>query len=125
MALQRLKENRSRDKPFMLMCQYKAPHCTWIPALRHLDLYIDIEIRQQPTLFDRWRDNASPARYKEMEIDRHLNMVCDVFGPPIADCDPDAGVSVDKTGFILTSPNLTASLTMNTKCDIPLSKFSS
>lgn len=60
-----------------------------------------------------------------MEIDRHLNMVCDVFGPPIADCDPDAGVSVDKTGFILTSPDLTLSLTMNTKWDIPLSKFSS
>jgi arylsulfatase A-like enzyme len=34
-----------------------------------------------------------------MEIDRHLNLVYDVFGPPINNWDPNAGKSVDKSGF--------------------------
>jgi arylsulfatase A-like enzyme len=70
-----------------------------MPPLRHLHLYDDVEIPEPPTLFDDWRDNASPARFQEMEIDRHLNLVYDVFGPPINNWDPNAGKSVDKSGF--------------------------
>ena len=43
MALEWLKNRRDSDKPFMLMCQHKAPHRTWMPALRHLSLYNDIK----------------------------------------------------------------------------------
>ncbi|QDU08265.1 sulfatase [Gimesia aquarii] len=99
MALEWLKENANSDKPFMLMCQHKAPHRTWMPPLRHLNLYDDIEIPEPKTLFDQWKDNASPARHQEMEIDGHLNLVYDVFGPPINGWDPNAGKSVDKSGF--------------------------
>ncbi|MBC8355573.1 MAG: sulfatase [Planctomycetes bacterium] len=81
MAINWLKEEASSDQPFMLMCQHKAPHRTWMPALRHLHLYDDIEIPEPATLFDKWEDNASPARFQEMEIDRHLHLVGDVFGP--------------------------------------------
>ncbi|MCA9122657.1 MAG: sulfatase [Planctomycetaceae bacterium] len=80
-AIEWLKEQADSDRPFMLMCQHKAPHRTWMPALRHLTLYDDVEIPEPATLFDRWEDNASPARYQEMEIDRHLHLVADVFGP--------------------------------------------
>ena len=48
----RLKEQKDSGKPFMLMCQHKAPHRTWMPALRHLTLYDDITIPEPPTLFD-------------------------------------------------------------------------
>ncbi|HRX80511.1 MAG TPA: sulfatase [Pirellulaceae bacterium] len=81
MAIDWLKEGDNSDQPFMLMCQHKAPHRTWMPALRHLTLYDDIEIPEPATLFDKWEDNASPARFQEMEIDRHLHLVADVFGP--------------------------------------------
>lgn len=99
MALDWLKQQKDSEKPFMLMCQHKAPHRTWMPALRHLQLYNDIEIPEPPTLFDRWLDNASPARHQEMEIDGHLNIVYDLFGPPVNGWDPNKGKSVDKSGF--------------------------
>ncbi|MDA1161509.1 MAG: sulfatase [Planctomycetota bacterium] len=87
MAITWLNEQRDKDKPFMLMCQHKAPHRCWMPPLRHLNLYNDVEIPEAPTLFDKWTDNASPARFQEMEIDRHLHLVCDVFGPMPAGFD--------------------------------------
>ncbi len=98
-ALNWLKDQRDRSKPFMLMCQHKAPHRTWMPPLRYLTLYDDVDIPEPATLFDRWQDNASPARFQEMEIDHHMNIVYDCFGPPIHGWDPDAGKSVDRSGF--------------------------
>ena len=83
----------------MLMCQHKAPHRTWMPPLRHLNLYDDIEIPEPATLFDDWKDNASAARHQEMEIDKHLNIVYDLFALPPDGWDPNAGKSVDKSGF--------------------------
>ena len=78
-AVQWLKEKRDRDKPFVLMCQHKAPHRNWMPALRHLHLYDDIEIPEPATLFDNWEDNAPPARHQELEIDRHMDLNFDLF----------------------------------------------
>ncbi|MCA9058441.1 MAG: sulfatase-like hydrolase/transferase, partial [Planctomycetaceae bacterium] len=92
-------KNRDPSKPFMLMCQHKAPHRTWMPALRHLQLYQDVTIPEPPTLFDRWEDNASPARHQEMEIDGHLNLMYDCFGPKPDWFDPEAGGSIDRSGF--------------------------
>jgi arylsulfatase A-like enzyme len=79
LAIDWLKSERSMDKPFVLMCQHKAPHRCWMPALRHLNLYNDIEIPEPPTLFDKWEDNASPARWQEMEVDRQLHLNFDLF----------------------------------------------
>ncbi len=99
MALEWLKKGRDKGQPFMLMCQHKAPHRTWMPPARHLTLYDDIDIPEPPTLFDNWDDNASPARHQEMEIDGHLNIVFDCFGPPLHGWSPDEGKSVDRSGF--------------------------
>ncbi|MCA8987965.1 MAG: sulfatase-like hydrolase/transferase, partial [Planctomycetaceae bacterium] len=98
LAIKWLKEERDPNKPFMMMCQHKAPHRTWMPPLEYLELYDDVDIPEPETLFDRWEDNASPARNQEMEIDGHLNIVFDCFGPPIHGWDPYAGKSVDRSG---------------------------
>lgn len=79
LAVDWLKKGRDHDKPFMLMVQHKAPHRKWMPALRHLALYDDIDIPQSNTLFDKWHDNAPPARFQEMEIDRHIHLNFDLF----------------------------------------------
>jgi len=79
LAVDWLKNKRKKDKPFMLMVQHKAPHRNWMPALRHLDLYDDLEIPEPPTLFDRWEDNAPAARLQELEIDRHMDLNYDLF----------------------------------------------
>ena len=98
-AIDWLKNQRDPDKPFMLMCQHKAPHRTWMPALRHLSLYDNLQIPEPSTLFDDWKDNASPSRHQEMEIDGHLNLVFDLFLEPDNNFDPAAGKSVDRSGF--------------------------
>ncbi len=85
LALNWLKEGRDKDKPFMLMCQHKAPHRCWMPPLRHLTLYDDVDIPEPQTLFDEFQDNASPARWQEMEIDRHMHLGYDLFVTPYAD----------------------------------------
>lgn len=43
MGLDWLKNNRDKEKPFMLMVQHKAPHRNWMPALRHINKYDSIE----------------------------------------------------------------------------------
>ena len=79
LAVEWLKNGREDGKPFMLMVQHKAPHRNWMPALRHLDLYEDIDIPEPNTLFDKWHDNAPPARFQELEIDRHMHLNFDLF----------------------------------------------
>jgi len=79
MAVEFLQSSRDAEKPFMLMVQHKAPHRTWMPALRHLELYDDMTLPEPATLFDRWEDNAPAAKFQEMEIDRHMHMAYDLF----------------------------------------------
>ena len=79
LAVQWLKEKRTAGKPFLLMVQHKAPHRNWMPALRHLKLYDDISMPEPPTLFDKYEDNAPPARHQELEIDRHMDLNYDLF----------------------------------------------
>lgn len=100
LAVQWLKDGRESDKPFMLMVQHKAPHRNWMPALRHLDLYADVDLPEPETLFDKWRDNASPARYQELEIDRHMHLNFDLFVDLVPGFDGDAVVGrYDKSGW--------------------------
>jgi len=79
LAVDWLREGRDKEKPFMLMVQHKAPHRNWMPAPRHLDLYADIDLPEPETLFDKWEDNAPPARFQELEIDRHMHLQFDLF----------------------------------------------
>ena len=88
LAIDWLKHNASDDQPFMLMCQHKAPHRCWMPPLRHLELYNDIDLPEPKTLFDNQSDNAKCVQLEEMEIDRHMHLVNDLFGVEMS-TDPD------------------------------------
>lgn len=85
MAVDYLENDLDKDRPFMMMVQHKAPHRCWMPALRHLDLYEDMEMPEPDTLFDKWEDNAPAARFQELEIDRHMDLNFDLF----VDLTPD------------------------------------
>lgn len=98
LALDWVKKNKDNGKPFMLMCQHKAPHRCWMPAPEHLNLYKDIQIPEPDTLFDTYRDNAAASRNQEMEIDRHMHIVCDLFTTPPTGWTPD-GLDTDKSGW--------------------------
>ena len=50
------------------MCQHKAPHGKWEPALRHLSDFDDAEIPEPPTLFDDYAGRSAAAAGHEMGI---------------------------------------------------------
>jgi len=70
-------EKRDRSKPFLLMCQHKAPHRTFAPALRHLGAFDDVEIPEPETLFDDYKNRSVTLAKNEMEIDRHFDWAYD------------------------------------------------
>lgn len=88
LALEWLESGRDPEKPFLLMCQHKAPHRTWMPGPDHLDLYDDVTIPEPPTLFDDYVGRTDAAREQEMEIDRHMYMHYDLMVPPL-ETDPE------------------------------------
>ena len=98
LAIDWLKENHESDKPFMLMCQHKAPHRCWMPPTRYLELYNDIEMPEPNTLFDKQLDNAQCVQLEEMEIARHMNLVNDLFSYPQESWDNNHGRPADRSG---------------------------
>lgn len=72
LALDWLKTGRDASKPFLLMCQHKAPHRTWAPGPDHLTLYDDVTIPEPPTLFDDYAGRSPLLKQNEMTIAGHL-----------------------------------------------------
>ena len=65
-------ENRNPSKPFFLMCQHKAPHGKWEPALRHLKEFDDMKIPEPPTLFDDYSGRSPASAQHKMGIADHI-----------------------------------------------------
>ena len=68
LSLAWLKTERDPNKPFLLMCQHKAPHRNWMPSPKHLDLYEDRVFPEPESLFDNYSGRTSPARDQDMTI---------------------------------------------------------
>jgi arylsulfatase A-like enzyme len=84
LSLDWLKNGRDPNKPFLLMCQHKAPHRNWMPAPEKLELYEDVKFPEPPNLFDDYEHRASPAHQQEMEIGRHMTQMADLKIVPSA-----------------------------------------
>jgi N-acetylglucosamine-6-sulfatase len=68
LALNCLQQRRDSGKPFLLMCQHKAPHRNWAPAARHLPLYHDENVPEPETLFDDYASRSRLLQENEMSI---------------------------------------------------------
>lgn len=75
-------ERRDPSKPFLLMCQHKAPHREWEPALRHLNADKDRVYPEPPNLFDDYKGRGPAVAEQEMSIRTHLNLVDLKLKPP-------------------------------------------
>ena len=71
------RQGSDKEKPFFLMCQHKAPHRTFAPALRHLGAFDDVVIPEPETLFDDYKNRSATLAGNEMEIDRHFDWAYD------------------------------------------------
>lgn len=67
-----LDHGRDPEKPFLLMCQHKAPHRTWAPAPKYLTLYDDVTIPEPPTLFDDYAHRAPVLSENQAMVAKHL-----------------------------------------------------
>jgi len=71
-ALDWLKNKRDKKKPFVLMCQHKAPHRSWSPASRHLPLFNGVTMPEPETLFDDYANRSETLKENEMSIATHF-----------------------------------------------------
>jgi arylsulfatase A-like enzyme len=68
LALDWLKNGRDQEKPFMLMCQHKAPHRNWQPGPKYLDLYEDVTLPEPDNLFDNYETRGTAANTQKMSV---------------------------------------------------------
>jgi len=72
-AIQWLENQRDDDKPFLLMCQHKAPHRNWKPGPKHLTRYDDVTVPEPDNLFDDWAGRNSGTKTQLASIAKDLN----------------------------------------------------
>jgi arylsulfatase A-like enzyme len=63
-------KQRDPNKPFLLMCQHKAPHREWSPALRHLGHNNGQEYREPTNLFDDYSQRGLAVRDQDMTLEK-------------------------------------------------------
>ncbi len=72
LSLEWITNNRDSSKPFLLMCQHKAPHREWAPGPEELDLFRGESFPEPSTLFDDYAGRARGAAEQEMTIAHHM-----------------------------------------------------
>jgi arylsulfatase A-like enzyme len=68
-----LKNKRDKSKPFIMMCQHKAPHRAWEPALSKLTQYDGVKFPEPPTLFDDYSGRGKAEHEQQMMIASTMN----------------------------------------------------
>lgn len=63
---------RDRSKPFLLMCQHKAPHREWEPNLKFLAHDNDRQYPEPETLFDDYSGRGKAEHEQDMTIEKTL-----------------------------------------------------
>lgn len=68
-----LESGRDKSKPFVLMCQHKAPHRNWSPAPRHLKVFDGVQIPEPSTLFDDYANRSVTLKNQQMTISKDFS----------------------------------------------------
>ncbi len=66
-------KQRDKSKPFLLMCQQKAPHREWEPNLKDLDHDGDRKYTEPETLFDDYSGRGKAEHSQDMMIKQTMN----------------------------------------------------
>ncbi len=76
-ALDWLRNKRDQEKPFLMLYHQKAPHRTWMPEKKYLDLFDDKIFTPPANFFDNY-ENRPVAAEHEMGIYEHMDLVYDL-----------------------------------------------
>ncbi len=71
-ALDWLKNGRDQTKPFLMMCQHKAPHREWCPNTKYLHKYDGVKFPEPPTLFDDYAGRGKAEHAQDMTIEKTM-----------------------------------------------------
>ncbi len=104
-AINWLKHQRSKDQPFMLMFNHKAPHRNWLPGPKHLKDYQDRDVPEPDTLFYDYSGLESPAHRQDMEIATTMRWGWDLKVPK----NPASGEPANGWQGLINRNNLTDS----------------
>lgn len=66
-------KHRDKSKPFLLMCQHKAPHRNWQPNAKYLDHDHDRKYPEPATLFDDYAGRGLAEHDQDMTIEKTMN----------------------------------------------------
>ena len=66
-------KRRDTSKPFLLMCQHKAPHRNWQPNLKHLGHDQDRKYPEPSTLFDDYSGRGNAEHEQDMTIAKTMS----------------------------------------------------
>lgn len=71
-TLKWLKDKRDPNKPFLLMCQHKAPHREWSPAPKFLNKHANPKFKVPETFSEDYSKQIYPRRTQEMTVADHM-----------------------------------------------------
>jgi arylsulfatase A-like enzyme len=74
--------NCDKSRPFLLMCQHKAPHREWSPATRHLGHDRDRRYPEPQTLFDDYSGRGKAEHDQDMTIAKTMTPLDLKLTPP-------------------------------------------
>ena len=78
-------ENKAIDKPFCLVMQHKAPHRSWMPSQKNLDLFNDKEFILPDNFYDNY-ENRLALKRQTLTIRNHMDIAWD-FKVPCDTCE--------------------------------------
>lgn len=76
-----LESGRDKSKPFVLMCQQKAPHRNWSPPERYMKLFDGKTLPEPDTLFDTYADRSPVLAQQAMSISKNFSWENDMKLP--------------------------------------------
>ncbi|MEN8115842.1 MAG: sulfatase [Bacteroidota bacterium] len=87
--------NRQKDKPFFLMMHHKAPHRSWMPAIRHLNEK-DGNFTMPNNFYDDYSGREPIAKGMALTIDKYLQLNFDFKLPVDSNKPHDTGWFYDE-----------------------------
>src|SRR5262249_46715505 len=88
-ALEWLKNGRDQSKPFVMMCQHKAPHREWSPNGKYRPKYDGVPFPEPATLFDDYAGRGKAEQQQDMTIAKTMTLDVDLKMKPPANLTPE------------------------------------
>jgi arylsulfatase A-like enzyme len=72
-----IKQQKSGDKPYLLLMHHKAPHRTWMPDLKNLGVYKDVHFDVPANFYDSY-EGRTAAKEQDMSIAETMRLGYDL-----------------------------------------------